>query len=164
MIGPTSVVVLVELVVVEVVAVVVEVVEAVVVVVGGRVVVVVVVDVEGVVLASKQVPLVLGFCCLQSFVRLRQVFRCAACVFPQPFFSAFVPVQSLFGGTSARQLLMSCLQSLRQWLAFAAAPLASIRTAPTIASRRARCLCTSRALLPSDEALALSCTGRPRPP
>ncbi len=138
---PTKVVVLVELVVVEVVVVVVEVVEVVVVVVGGRVVVVVVVDVvEGVVLAGEQVPLVLGVCCLQSFVRLRQVFRCAACVFPQAFFSAFVPVQSLFGGTSARQLLMFCLQSLRQWLAFAAAPPASIRTAPTVAtaSRRAR--------------------------
>ena len=162
---PTKVVVLVELVVVEVVVVVVEVVEVVVVVVGGRVLVVVVVDVvEGVVLASKQVPLMLGFCCWQSFVRLWQVLRCAACVFRQPLFSAFVRVQSLFGGTRARQILMSCLQSLRQWLAFAAAPLASIRTAPTIASRRARCLCTSRALLPSDEALALSCTGRPRPP
>ena len=141
MIGPTSVVVLVELVVVEVVVVVVEVVEAVVVVVGGRAMVVVVVDVvEGVVLASKQVPLMLGFCWLQSFVRLRQVFRCAACVCRQPFFSAFVPVQSLFGGTSARQLLMSCLQSLRQWLSFAATPPVSIRTAPTVAtaSRRAR--------------------------
>jgi len=134
--GPTSVVVLVELVVAEVV---VEVVEVVVVVVGGRVVVVVVVDVvEGVVLASKQVPLMLGFCWLQSFVRLRQVFRCAACVCRQPFFSAFVPVQSLFGGTSARQLLMSCLQSLRQWLSFAATPPVSIRTAPTVATGRPR--------------------------
>src|SRR2546425_10938990 len=120
-----------------------------VVVVGDRVVVVVEV-VEGVVLASKQVPLMLGFCCLQSFVRLRQVFRCAACVCRQPCFSAFVPVQSWFGGRSARQLLMSCLQSLRQWLAFAAAPPASIRTAPTVAtpSRRARYPCTSRALPP----------------
>src|SRR5438132_7367743 len=92
----------------------------------------------------------LGLCCWQSFVRLWQVFRCAACVFRQPLFSAFVPVQSLFGGTRARQLLMSCLQSLRQWLAFAAAPPARIRTAPTIAaaSPRARFLCTSRALLP----------------
>src|SRR5439155_15331922 len=99
------------------------------VVVGGRGVVVV-----GVVLASTQVPLMLGFCCSQSFVRLRQCLRCAACVFRQPFSSAFVPVHSLFGGTSARQLLMSCWQSLRQWLAFAATPPASIRTKPSVAT------------------------------
>ena len=60
-------------------------------VVGGAVVLVVVVvlvgngDVVGVgvevvvvVLDSKQTPLVLGFCCLQSFGRPRQVFRCVA--------------------------------------------------------------------------------------
>src|SRR5207245_639009 len=69
---------------------------------------------------GKQAPLMLGFSCLQSFAKLRQVFRCAACIFRQAFFSAFVPVQSLFGGTSARQLLLSCLQSLRQWLCLAA--------------------------------------------
>ena len=67
-----------------------------------------------VVLASKQVPLVLGFCCLQTFGRLRQVFRCAACIFRQPCLSVLVAVQRLFGGTRARQLLMSCLQSVRQ--------------------------------------------------
>ena len=81
-----------------------------------------VVTVEVVVLDGKQVPLMLGFCCLQSFTKLRQVFRCAAFIFRQAFFSAFVPVQSLFFGTSARQFLMSCLQSLRQWLGFAVTP------------------------------------------
>jgi len=36
------------------------------------------VEVVVVVLDSKQVPLVPGFCCLQSFGRPRQVFRCVA--------------------------------------------------------------------------------------
>src|SRR5437870_2630461 len=86
---------------------------------------------------GKQAPLMLGFSCLQSFAKLRQVFRCAACIFRQAFFSAFVPVQSLFGGTSARQLLLSCLQSLRQWLGFAATPPARIRLRPTVATASA---------------------------
>src|SRR5439155_17278613 len=90
--------------------------------------------VVGVVVVSRQVPFMLEFCCSQSFVRLRQCLRCAACVFRQHFFSAFVPVHSLFGGTSARQLLMSCWQSLRQWLACAAATPASIRTKPSVAT------------------------------
>src|SRR5438552_2329647 len=90
-----------------------------------------------VVLGGKQWPLILGFCCLQSFTKLRQVFRCAAFIFRQTFFSAFVPVQSLFFGTSARQFLMSCLQSSRQWLGFAATSPASIRTRQTVAPARA---------------------------
>src|SRR5438552_17549500 len=68
----------------------------------------------------------LGFCCLQSLTKPWQVFRCAAFIPRQAFFSAFVPVQSLFFGTSARQLLISCLQSLGQWLGFVA------YTVPTI--------------------------------
>src|SRR5439155_3352 len=65
---------------------------------------------------GTQTPLVPGFRCLQSFTKPRQAFRCTACIFRQAFFSAFVPVQALFVSTSARQLLMSCLQSLGQWL------------------------------------------------
>jgi len=115
---PTRVVVVVALVVVVVVA-------------GGRVVVV---------LDGRQMPLVPGSCCLHSFTKLWQVARSAACIFRQALFSALVPAQSSFFGTSARQSLISCLQSLRQWLGFAATPPASIRTAPTVtaASRRAR--------------------------
>ena len=122
---PTRVVVVVELVVVEVV------VELVVVVVGGRVVVV---------LDGRQMPLVPAFCCLHTFTKLWQVARSAACILRQALFSALVPVQSPFFGTSARQFAISCLQSLRQWLGFAATPPASIRTAPTVAtaSQRAR--------------------------
>src|SRR6266404_4719064 len=95
----------------------------------GSVVVVVVLD-------GKQVPLMLGFCCLQSFTKPRQVFRCAAFSFRQAFFSDFVPVHDLLFGTRARQFLMSCLQSLRQWLGFAATPPASMRTKPSVASAR----------------------------
>src|SRR6266404_1015177 len=89
-----------------------------------------------VVLDSKQVPLMLGFCCLQSFTKPRQAFRCAAFSFRQAFFSDFVPVHDLLFGTRARQFLMSCLQSLRQWLGFAATPPASMRTKPSVASAR----------------------------
>src|SRR6266404_2322601 len=76
--------------------------------------------VEVVVLGGKQVPLMLGFCCLQSFTKRWQAFRCVAFIFRQAFFSAFVPVHDLLFGTSARQFLTSCLQSLRQWLGMAA--------------------------------------------
>src|ERR1044071_2539242 len=97
-----------------------------VVVVGGRppaiVVEVAVVRVEVVVLDGAQTPLVVGFCRLQSFTKPWQPFRCAACVFRQAFFSGFVPTQDVFVGTNLRQSLMSCLQSLRQWLALAASP------------------------------------------
>jgi len=114
---PAKVVVVVELVVVEVV-------------VGGVVVV----------LDGRQMPLVPGSCCLHTFTTLWQVARSAACILRQALFSTLVPVQSSFFGTSARQFAISSLQSLRQWLGFAATPPASIRTAPTVAtaSRRAR--------------------------
>src|SRR2546429_614867 len=74
-------------------------------------------------LDGTQTPSVPGFCRLQSFTKPRQAFRCAACIFRQAVFSAFAPVQALFVSTSARQFLMSCLQSLGQWLGFAAIPI-----------------------------------------
>jgi len=89
------------------------------VVVGDAVVIRVVVElavgrVEVVVLVSKHTPLTSGLSCLHNFTNPRQAFRRAAFIFRQAFFSAFVPVQSLFFGTSSRQSAMSRLQSLRQ--------------------------------------------------
>src|SRR5438876_12278656 len=81
--------------------------------VGIVVVVVVAIKVE-VVVPGKQMPLPLGFCCLQNFTRLRQARRCSACIVWHALLSAFVPTQTAFVGTRARQCSMSCLQSLRQ--------------------------------------------------
>jgi len=67
-----------------------------------------------VVLGGKQTPLPPGLSCRHNFTNRRQALRRAAFILRQAFFSAFVPVQRLLLGTSARQFAMSRLQSLRQ--------------------------------------------------
>ena len=98
-------------------------------------------DVPGIVVVvvgpDTQMPLVLGFVCLQSVTRWWHVFRADACIFLQTLFSARVPVQLLLLGTLARQLVISCRQSLRQWPAFAATRPASIATRPTDVNAKA---------------------------
>src|SRR5689334_499065 len=96
-----------------------------------------VVRVVVVVLDARQIPGVPGLSCLQVFTNDRHAFRCAAFICRQVLFSAFVPVQVLFLGTSARQLLTSCRQSLRQWPGFAATGPAKRTARPTVASTMA---------------------------